>query len=306
VEANMANKVIKTVNLLPEIFRTDKNSKFLSSTIDQLIQPPQLERIDGFIGSKLTPTYNPISDVYISEGLNLRRDYQLEPALIVNDKNGNVQDVIAFDDLVNEISTRGGINDNLDRLFRSEFYSYDPQIDWDKLINYQEYYWLSTGPDVILIVDNALDLDTDIIGQVGYTSSSGIVLSNGMKVKFSGTNIDASYVDVEWIVEGVGSSIVLVDFRTLSAPDKIASLYDDDFDASGFDSFPFDNYKNLPIDPDYITINKASRDLNPWSRYNRWFHSSVIKASAIANGVEPVYPTDKRAKRPIIEFKSNL
>ena len=302
----MANKVIKTVDLLPEIFRTDKNSKFLSSTIDQLIQPPQLERIDGFIGSKLTPTYNPTSDVYISEGLNLRRDYQLEPALIVNDKNGNIQDVIAFDDLINEISTRGGINNNLDRLFRSEFYSYDPQIDWDKLVNYQEYYWLPSGPDVILIVDNSLDLDADIIGQVTYTSSSGIVLSNGMKVKFSGTNIPDSYVDVEWIVEGVGSSIVLIDFRTLAAPDMIASLYDDDFDASGFDSFPFDNYKNLPIDPDYITINRASRDLNPWTRYNRWVHSGVIKASAIANGVEPEYPADKRAKRPIIEFKANL
>ncbi len=73
----MAKKPIKSINLLPEFLRTDKNSKFLSSTIDQLIQPPKLERLDGFIGSKLTPTYVSTSDFYIAESLPLRRDYQL-------------------------------------------------------------------------------------------------------------------------------------------------------------------------------------------------------------------------------------
>ena len=45
----MADK--KSVNLLPEYIRTDKNSKFLSSTIDQFLQTPQLERVDGYVGS---------------------------------------------------------------------------------------------------------------------------------------------------------------------------------------------------------------------------------------------------------------
>jgi hypothetical protein len=63
----MAKQVIKSINLLPEIFRTGKNSKFLASTIDQLIQQPDLERIDGYIGSKLTPTYISTTDNYISE-----------------------------------------------------------------------------------------------------------------------------------------------------------------------------------------------------------------------------------------------
>jgi hypothetical protein len=50
----MADKHIKSVNLLPEFLRTNKNSKFLSSTIDQFIQKPQLERLDGYIGSTQT------------------------------------------------------------------------------------------------------------------------------------------------------------------------------------------------------------------------------------------------------------
>ena len=87
------------MNLLPEIFRTDKNSKFLSSTIDQLIQPPQLERIDGYVGSKLTPTYISTTDNYIPESLNLRRNYQLEPAMVIKNDAGVVTDVIGIDDL---------------------------------------------------------------------------------------------------------------------------------------------------------------------------------------------------------------
>jgi hypothetical protein len=50
----MANS-IKTINLLPEFLRTDKNSKFLSSTADQWIKKPELERIDGYVGSTSTP-----------------------------------------------------------------------------------------------------------------------------------------------------------------------------------------------------------------------------------------------------------
>jgi hypothetical protein len=59
----------KSVNLLPVLFRTDKNSKFLAGTIDQLIQPPQLKRLDGWVGSKITPTYDPSKDYYIESNL---------------------------------------------------------------------------------------------------------------------------------------------------------------------------------------------------------------------------------------------
>jgi hypothetical protein len=147
----MADKIIKSVNLLPEFLRTDRNSKFLSSTIDQLIQKPQVERLDGYIGDTETVTYNSTADIYISETLPLRRNYQLDPALVIRDSSDNVTDVVALDDLVNELSIQGSKVDNFDRLFRPEFYSYNPHIDWDKLINYQQYYWLVTGPNVITI-----------------------------------------------------------------------------------------------------------------------------------------------------------
>ena len=302
----MANKKIQSVNLLPEIFRTDKNSKFLASTLDQLIQPAELERIDGYVGSKLTPNYVSTSDVYIPEALELRRNYQLDPALIVYNSSTVVQDVIALDDLVNEIKLNGGTVNNLDRLFRTEFYSFNPHIDWDKLINFQEYFWLTTGPESILIIDDNLTVESDIIGKSVYTTSKGVNFSNGMMVQFSGANISNAYLLKQFWVEGVGDSIRLLDYNNFLTAGKISTVYDENFDANGFDSFPFDSNKTLPIDPDYITINRASRDLNPWSRYNRWVHADIIKVSAEANGQVPVYPADKRARRPIIEFKADL
>ena len=78
------------------------------------------------------------------------------------------------------------------------------------------------------------------------------------------------------------------------------------FDNVEFDEYPFDGDKKLPLTPDYITINRASADLNPWTRYNRWFHKEIIKITSEINSVSVVYPLDARAKRPIIEFKPNL
>ena len=297
------NKSINSVNLLPEFLRTDKNSKFLSSTIDQLIQPAKLERIDGYIGSTLTPNYVSTSDIYVSESLPLRRNYQLEPALIIKDQDSVVNDVVGLDDLVNAIKIQGGSVDDFDRLFRTEFYSYNPQIDWDKFVNYQNYYWLVTGPDVIDITD--VDVDADIIGQTGFVVNT-TPLSNGMKVRFDDSVVPESYRNLDFFVEGVGTAIKLISYDTLLASETMASVYDENFDINSFDTFPFDGSRTLPLTPEYITINRASRDLNPWSRYNRWVHHDVIKASAEFTNQQPVYPIDKRAKRPIIEFNADL
>ena len=300
---------IKSVNLLPEFLRSTKNSKFLATTIDQFIQKPQLERIDGYVGSTNTPNYNTATDIYISESLPLRRDYQLDPALVVKDASGNVNDVVALDDLINEISRQGGLTDNLDRLFRTKFYSYNPHIDWDKLINYQQYYWMPTGPetvDVDGIVELAINIDLEILGQKSYTSPSGVIFSNGMKIRFGKNVIPASYADKEYFIEGVGTSITLTDYTSLVGSEVIANTFNENFDATPFDDYPFDTFKKLPLVPEYVTINRASIDLNPWSRYNRWVHKDVILASASYTGQNISLPADMQAKRPIIEFVANL
>ena len=36
--------IIKTVNFLPSIFRTETNNKFLNATLDQLVSQPDFQR----------------------------------------------------------------------------------------------------------------------------------------------------------------------------------------------------------------------------------------------------------------------
>jgi len=298
----------KSVNLLPEFLRSDKNSKFLASTIDQLIQTPQVERVDGFVGSKLTPTYNPLTDSYLTETSELRNRYTLEPALVLKDSTNNITDIIAYDDLINELKNRGGVTDNLDKLFRSKTYSFDPLIDWDKLVNFTDYCWLPTGPIAIQFPEDksvGFTIDSKIVGQPSYTMSNGYALSNGMKILFS-ANAELKYRNKEYIVEGVGNSIVLVEFESLSFYGSISTVLNETYDTTTFDTYSFDADRPLPLTPEYITINKASNDANPWSQYNRWFHKDVIKISNEINNIPNIIPLQAKAKRPIIEFRANL
>ncbi len=43
---------IRTLNFLPEIFKTDTNAQFLGATLDQLVNPPVTEKLQGYVGSK--------------------------------------------------------------------------------------------------------------------------------------------------------------------------------------------------------------------------------------------------------------
>ncbi len=306
----MANKKIESVKLLPEFLRTERNAKFLSSTIDQLIQRPDLERLNGFVGSTQTPTYNSTADVY----LNIGKPYQLDPALVTNDNLGNIQRVQGYDDLINEIAVKGGFTDNLDRLFRSDVYSFNAHVDWDKLVNFQYYHWMTNGPELLEVVNSGTFIVDSIVGQTNAVveirtpsgSSTSTALSNGMMICFGGEDIPEEYYDREFFVEGVGTSITLVDRDKLLVSEEFVKSIPEPFDAYPFDNLPFDNNRELSIKAEYVTINRASKDLNPWSRYNRWVHQDVIRLSAELNGVEPIYPDYSRAQRPIIEFKPNI
>jgi hypothetical protein len=312
----MTTSTIQSVNLLPIYFQTDKNSKFLSSSIDQLIQPAQIERISGFIGSKLSPTYNSTADNYISDVLEIRKDYQFNPALIVYDELNNIQRAISIDDLTNSISIQSGLSADFDKLYSSPTYSYNPHINWDKFTSYQKYYWLPTGPATIVIgsINNFINVDVDIIGRAEYSftyvtttgTTATQALSNGMKIQFTSDIVSQKHQGKIYFVEGVGSSIVLVDYDRLGVNGLIKNNFFNKFDAHNFDQYGYDSVSAIPINPEYITINRASGDLNPWTRYNRWFHQDIITISATVNGLIPVYPASERAQRPIVEFNAGL
>ena len=425
------NEYRRTVQHLPAFYRTDANQRFLSSTLDPLVQKGSLERLDGFIGRQ-DATTRKSTDRYVKATSRDRMAYQLEPAVTYTDKDTtslNPEDQVKFtgtyDDYINQIKFLGGNVDNHDRLNKETVYSWNPAIDYDKLINYREYYWMPGGPSAIsidtvgpnvvaeykvtnkqkgaynfthrenennpilslyrgntykfdvdakghplwimtepykakvsedgststiystgvtnngtdsgtitftvpatgpstlyyqcgnhdamygilqikdVIATSKINVQDDIIGVKNYSVRT-LDLSNGMKVSFKDDLVDEEYKNKQYYVEGVGESITLTDIDDLITPGPYSEEATVPYDSVGYDTRPYARAVYNPKNQDYITIKRDSRDQNAWSRYNRWFHRSVIEETARVSGFTPVLDEKDRAKRPIIEFDSGL
>lgn len=461
----------RSVELLPIVFQTETNDKFLSGVLDPLVQPGVLDKVVGYIGRRYDKTYNG-TDVYVDTDGTLRSRYQLEPGVVYrqHDKIENFYDYL---DVKNQLRFFGNVNERDDKITSQTHYSWNPPIDWDKFINYREYYWEPTGPSSIrisgqsqsitstykvvigetansfvftpdsytnnptitlyrgqtykfrinapgegfairtnfdtgsllfqpgrsyfagslVVYDNKLwralrdtssldgssitiesedwqyvepasqgnalqynkgvtnngiengivtfevpldapdvlyyqgmitpdifgrfliadieenssiNVDLEIIGKTSYTSGNGVMLSNGMVVEFIGNVTPEKYSRDTWLVEGVGTAITLTRFSDLIVPVLTSTVPEVLFDNEGFDTQPFDDATEYATFKDYITIARNSTDSNPWSRYNRWFHRSVLEQAYKLRGRDFTAAESARAKRPIIEFKPNL
>jgi hypothetical protein len=459
----------KTVELLPTVFRTNANDKFMSAVVDPLVQPGVLQKLVGYSGRRYGKTYNG-TDIYLDNDNTLRSRYQLEPGVTV--KNSNViENFYDYLDFKNQLNFFGNTEERDDKITSQEHYSWNPPIEWDKFINYREYYWEPAGPPSVsvygqqasvtstyrvalglnsfiftpdsftnnptitlyrgqtykFIVDapnegmsiktnydtgsliynpanqylkgqlaiyngslwrakhtippldgSSIDLETqdwefvelissssafnynkgvtnngiqkgtltfevpydspdvlfyqglispdrfgrfiiadsesntkinidkEILGKTTYTSSNGVKFTNGLIVSFNGQITPLEYSQNSWLVEGVGTAITLTKFSDLVVPALSKNVPDVLFDNEGFDTEPFDDASSYPGQKDYVTINRNSVDANPWSRYNRWFHRSVLEYAYAARGQDFPAAETARAKRPIIEFKSNI
>jgi hypothetical protein len=153
---------IRTVDFLPEIFKTDVNREFLGATLDQLVQEPELKRMQGYIGRRFGPgtRYN---DSYVLEPTAIRSNYQLEPGVVFKDSDDKVTDAITYPGLIDALNVKGANVTRHDRLFASETYSFDPSIDFDKFINYGQYYWLPAGPDAVDVQSTDVALTDEFV-----------------------------------------------------------------------------------------------------------------------------------------------
>ena len=412
----------KNSSLIPRFYRTDSNKKFIQATLDQLMQPGVVKKLNGYIGRQNAKSSSG-KDIFVSTVDTTRQNYQLEPSLVVKDELGNVDFYKDYIDYINQLGVLGAKVDNHERLNRQEFYSWNPHIDWDKFVNFQQYYWLPYGPTPIdiygqtreisstytvtvedqgdskeyLFTPNGLtrnpviklyrgqtyyfeinslgepfsiktaktigaddrytwgddtsfavesgtikftvpltapnilfyvsendadignifkiynikdnteiDVEAEIVGKKTYTLSDGTLLSNGMKLRFRGEVTPSKYANDLFYVEGVGDKISLIAERDLEIISSFSSTINVLFDDSPFDRSSFETANSYAGKNDYIVINRASKDRNPWTRYNRWFHKDVIETSAALNNQIAELDQTARAVRPIIEFEAGL
>lgn len=130
--------------LLPEYnLRDAKILEGLNHNLfNRFLTKDEVERVVGIIGSDEFTT----EDVnQILEPTPYRQANQLQP--IVYNKVGNVDWFMSFVDFMNRLE-RLGINlDRFDEWGNSLQFNWLPPIDIDKIINYQDYFWDSSGFD---------------------------------------------------------------------------------------------------------------------------------------------------------------
>jgi hypothetical protein len=104
---------IKSLDLLPEIFRTETNQKFLAATVDQLISEVNTVKVESFIGRQDAPTLKP-TDTYVTEPTSNRKNYQLETSVVVNEPDGTIDFYTTYVDFLQQIAYQCGLtNDHI-------------------------------------------------------------------------------------------------------------------------------------------------------------------------------------------------
>ena len=224
----MATSTRKTHQLLPEIFQTERNKKFLSSTLDQLVEPIQLEKLSGYIGQRYQPSYRS-TDVFLDEVTQQRQDYQLEPTVTYKSNGEDIDFAQQYIDIVNQIQAEGGSSAKHNRVFEQEHYAYVPPIDADKFVNYRQYYWLTDSIPAVAVDPS----------QVGSTTTFGITAEtlDAWKFTHKSTNNPDIYVykgnTYKFKVDAPGQPFWIKTQPGTGTTDRFDSVY---VDNNGIDS----------------------------------------------------------------------
>lgn len=249
-----------SVDFLPRFFKTESNKKFLQSTIDQLIQPGVAEKINGYFGRKTAKAFS-VNDNYIGDVTDSRQNYQLEPAVVIKDQLDNVLFYKDYNDYVNQISAFGGDTSNHSLLNRQESYGWNPNIDWDKIVNYRDYYWLADGPDAVPVAGQSSEVISTysvtltggteatayLFSPDGLTSNPRLTLYRGQTYRF---DIDTPGYPIAFAISRTvvpGTALLVAGREGIIGP----GLYDSKlYDSDGYDTGDF----IVPPDPGSITF----------------------------------------------------
>ena len=272
----------ETVSLLPRYFRTDVNKKFLEATLDQITRPGVAEKVNGYFGRKHSKAYGS-DDNYIADISKQREDYQLEPATVIKDDIGNIIFHRDYNDYINQIKSFGGNVDNHDFLNGQEYYTWNPNVNWDMLVNFREYYWLPNGPQAVQIfgqskavestftveLENNLDNEAYVFSPDGLTQNPTLVLYRGQTYRFeiNAPNMPLSIrtarmLDSEFdYVDGVSAQNVedgVIEFTVPEgAPDILYYVSEEDINNAGMIQI-LDIEENTKIDVEKEVLGKRN------------------------------------------------
>ena len=201
----------KTSTFLPKAYQTERNKKFLSATLDQLMNSSNLTKVDGFIGRRDAPSFKSKDNYLPSKGY--RKNYNLEPAIVTKkdntiSSNSTVEGVIGYDDLLHKLNDDGVDIKDHNKLFSQEYYNWAGFIDFDTLVNYGSYYWLKDGPDAVTVTGGQIkqsgdynfthdaDLEEYTISETEGRNPT-LYLARGGNYTFNTNHLESFYIQTE-------------------------------------------------------------------------------------------------------------
>jgi hypothetical protein len=322
-ESAIPQEIRNSSDFLPYIINTKTNKKFLESTFDQLVSSGTTEQINYYWGRVSGSTFVYNNDVYNYEPNSLRQNYQFSPGFTYQENDAT--QALSYVNIINHLKNNGYDINDVDRLYSNNGYTLDLPINSDAFINYINYFWIDLTIPVCLInatQQNQIYIE-DIINSPNYTTpilknNKSLKLLNGMRVSFTGNNINFGSNNISrdavYIVGGVGNKIYLTEeidktgknirpgivSYSLKNPTLYGSL--------GSTVFTYDDSIYTSGEKEYIVIDAASTNANPWSRVNKWLSKYAIFEICNYNEIpfNEIANINSRAKRPIIEFNADM
>jgi hypothetical protein len=177
--------------LLPNIFQTTVNKKFLESTLEQLMTSGSLMAIGHFVGEKLAGSRN--SDRYLDKDFR-NTNLQFVPGAINANDDDEITNALTYEDLINALKFNEAQADQHGRIFNETGYTLDLPINYDMFTNHHRYFWVLNDLPICEIKPtsaNAIVID-DITDNIYYrtqtlSDSKILELQNGMRIKFAPT-----------------------------------------------------------------------------------------------------------------------
>ena len=177
----MANKIYKK---LPGILQTNTVKNFFESTVEQLYSKANLEPISGFIGKK-TSKDKLVDGVWIYEDDVNKQFYSLTPAVNTTNATTNIsEDFMFYDELVATLKNYNVEMSDENKIFSTHYQSFLPPIEYNKFINYQEYFWTPHGSIKTLTASISADSNRTA-GSYTIDSSEYTTSGNGFNAEFS-------------------------------------------------------------------------------------------------------------------------
>jgi len=192
---------VKSSNFLPSVFQTELNKSWLDSTLDQMVSKGPLENIHGYVGSKHGKV-SIASDEYLD---TKETKNQLKPAVVSYNKQKELTNAITFDDIANSINSNFATY-NYNAAYSSNRYTFNPPIDIDKFVNYNNYHWVPELPVYESIWTGASKNPITDIQTNGKSTlvddNNTFKVENNMLIKFTGSGWDSSVLNKTYIVAG--------------------------------------------------------------------------------------------------------